>query len=226
VRNYLSRLVTLGAIVVPLAAAASVAAVHAQTPTTITMSPTAGREPGLAGTVTITPAGSNQVKVDIRITGLKPNDDRSAHIHSPGTDAAPCDTNGPVVYPLPDVKADGSGVGTSSGTITIDQAKGVPTAKWYVNVHVGAGAATGLGVICGAIAAPVVAAAAASPVAGGAAAPPPPAAGAAAPAAGATAPGALPRTGDTTPTAALLVSLALAGIVLAGTGLVVSRRRS
>ncbi len=220
----LSGLVVLASLALSLSAVV----VHAQQPTTITMTPTLTREAGLAGTVTITPAGPNQVTVAIRVTGLKPNDVRASHIHKPGTETTfgPCDTNGAVVYPLPDVKADASGVGTNSATVTFDPAKGIPTAGWYVNVHTGSGASTGLGVICGKIAASLgtaaAAGAAASPAAGAAA----PAA--AAPAAAAPAAAALPRTGTGGPAASngmLLAVLALVGIALGSTGLAISRRR-
>ncbi len=219
-------------VVASLALSLSAVAVHAQQPTTITMTPTLDRGAGLAGTVTVTPAGANQVTVAIRVTGLKPNDMRSSHIHSPGTDTAsgPCDTGGAVVYPLPDVKADASGVGTNSATVTFDAAKGIPTAGWYFNVHEGNGANTGKGVICGKITASLgtaAAGAAASPAAG-AAAPAAAAPAAAAPAAGAPAATTLPSTGTGGPVSSngmLLAVLALVGVALASTGMALSRRR-
>lgn len=197
---------------------------HAQQPLTITMTPTADRGTGLAGTVTVTPAGTNQVKVDIRITGLKPDDERSAHIHSPGTGTDVCDTGGPVVYPLTNVKADASGVGTSTTNVTFDPAKGIPTTGWYFNVHVGAGANTGLGVICGKGPASLTAAAGAAPAAAAS-----PAAGAAPAAAAPAARGALPATGNGGPASTngmLIAVLALAGIALGSMGFVLSRRSS
>jgi hypothetical protein len=149
---------------------------------------------------------------------------RASHIHSPGTatTTGSCDTGGPVVYPLPDVMTDASGVGTNSATVTFEPAKGIPTAGWYFNMHEGNGANTGAGVICGKIAASLgtAAPAAAAPAA---------AAGAAAAAAApvAAAPASLPRTGTGGPASdgMLLAVLALVGVALAGTGLALSRRR-
>ena len=206
-------LVTVGAALAVAGLAGNLLTAQAQANVTIQMAPTAGREPGLAGATTISPAGANQVKVDIRITGLKPNDERASHIHSPGTGAGPCDSGGPVVYPLTNVKADASGVGTSSTTITLDATKGIPTARWYVNVHEGAAPNVGNGVICGAITAALVSAAA-SPAAG--------AGGAAA----ANGPAGLPTTGDAVPMGTLFAALAGLGVVIAGAGVLVRRRRA
>lgn len=215
VRKELGKLLAIGGLAAALTAG-SLLAVQAQTATTIQMVPTG--DSTLTGTVTITPLGGNQVRIDETINGLKPNDDRATHIHSPGNGpvVANCDSNGPVVYPLNDVKADASGKGTSSTTITIDPSKGVPTAGWYVNVHQGAAPNVGSGVICGRITAPIVAgaAAAASPAAG------------AAGTGGAAAPGNLPNSGDSVPTAALLGALVLAGVVLTGAGVAMRRRRA
>jgi len=175
----------------------------------------AGTEPGLAGTVIITPLGPNQVKVDVRVTGLKPNDERIDHIHSPGpTATAPCDTGGPVVYPFTNVKADANGVGTSTTTVTFDPAKGIPGPGWYVNVHQGL---SGAGVICAKIPATLGSAAAAPAAAAPAAAAP-----------AAAVPAALPRTGTGGPAPSpvtLIVALVLAGFALGGAGLSIARPR-
>ncbi|SRR5579883_2146482 len=219
VRRQLGKLLAIGGVAVALAAG-SLLVVQAQTATTIPMVPTG--DTTLSGSVVITPQGGNQVKVDITVNGLKPNDDRASHIHSPGNGPvqANCDSNGPVVYPLNDVKADASGKGTSSTTITVDPSKGIPTAGWYVNVHQGAAPNVGSGVICARIAAPVVS--------GAAAAAPSPAAGGGAPAGtgGTAAPGNLPNSGDSVPTPILLGALVLAGVVLTGAGVALRRHRA
>jgi hypothetical protein len=213
VRRFLNRCFVLGTAVVALTA---VVVAHAQTPTTITM--VATTDPALSGTVVVTPAGPNQVMVVETVKGFKPNESRVTHIHSPGSAAGACDTGGPIVYPLTNITADANGNGTSTTTVTFDPAKGIPTAKWYFNVHAGTVAQPGAGVICGLITAPLAAApagAAATPAAGAAAAPP-----------AAAQPGGLPKTGGDTPTALMLGLLALAGLALTGTGMVVARSRS
>jgi len=215
VRRHLSRILALGSLVVPLAAAGGLLVARAQTPINITMMPTG--EPNLTGTSQITVMSPTQVKVDVTVNGLKPNDDRASHIHSPGSGTGACDTGGPVVYPLSDVKADASGKGTASTVITLDPAKGIPTKGWYVNVHQGAPPNVGNGVICGPIAAALTGGAATT----GAAATAAP--GAAAPAGG---PGNLPGSGDAVPTPMLLGALALAGVLLVGVGFAVGRRRA
>ncbi|MHB8575385.1 MAG: hypothetical protein ACYDCQ_08640 [Dehalococcoidia bacterium] len=216
-RRFLNRCLVLGTAVVALTA---IVVAHAQTPTTITM--VATTDPALSGTVVVTPAGPNQVKVVETVKGFKPNEARVTHIHSPGSGTGACDSGGPIVYPLTNITADASGTGTSTTTVTFDPAKGIPTAKWYFNVHAGTVAKPGAGVICGLITAPLAAAPAgatatraATPAAGAAAAPP-----------AAAQPGGLPKTGGQTPTALMLGLLALAGLALTGTGMVVARRRS
>jgi hypothetical protein len=215
VRRQLGKLLAIGGVAVALAVS-SLLVVQAQTATTIQMVPTT--DTTLTGTVVITPQGGNQVKIDVTVNGLKPNDDRASHIHSPGNGpvVANCDSNGPVVYPLNDVKADASGKGTASTTITVDPSKGIPTAGWYVNVHTGAAPNVGAGVICGRITAPIVASAGAAPS---------PAAGAAG-TGGTAAPGNLPNSGDSVPTATLLGALVLAGLVLTGAGVALRRHRA
>ncbi|HLZ71033.1 MAG TPA: CHRD domain-containing protein [Dehalococcoidia bacterium] len=215
VRRQLGKLLAIGTVAAMLVTG-GVLAVMAQTaPTTVPMVPTG--DSSLSGSVTFTPLGGNQVKVDVTVNGLKPNDDRADHIHSPGTGTpiAGCDSGGPVVYPFNDVKADASGKGTSSTTITIDPSKGIPTKGWYVNVHQGTAPNVGSGVICAPISTPLVA---------GAAAAPSPAAGAGT--GGTAAPGNLPNSGDSVPTATLLGALVLAGIVLTGAGVLLRRHRA
>jgi hypothetical protein len=205
-----------------IAALGGMITVRAQAPLTIQMTPTAGREPGLSGTTTITPVGTNQIRVDIRVTGLPPNQSRAAHIHSPGPNTSdPCDTGGPVVYPLTDVRSDGSGVGTSTTTVTLDSAKGIPTRGWYVNVHERSSAdGAGNGVICGLITTSLgTTAAGATPAAGGGV----PASGPGAQGGAATN---LPATGDNVPAAKLLLAIAATGAALMGAGLLVRSRRA
>ena len=121
----------------------------AQQPVTLPMQVTENRAPGAAGQVTMTPLGNNQVRVDIRITGLPAGEQRAAHIHTAA--GARCDNGAPVTYPLTNVSVDAGGVGTSSTTITLAADRPIQANNAYVNVHqgnVGAGAGAGVGVIC------------------------------------------------------------------------------
>ena len=119
---------------------------QAQQPLTVPMAVTENRAPGVAGQTTITPLGNNQIRVDARLTGLQPNAEHAFHIHSaPG---AVCDNNAPVTYPLTNVRADASGVGTSSTTVTLVADRPVNANNAYVNAHQGA-SPPGQGVICG-----------------------------------------------------------------------------
>jgi hypothetical protein len=121
-------------------------AARAQQPITITMAVTENREPGLMGMATITPMPDNQVRVDLRITGLPAGDAaRPAHIHT--AQGARCDTGAPVTYPLESVAVDAAGVGTSSTVVTLTADKPVSANNAYINVH--NPAQMGRGVICG-----------------------------------------------------------------------------
>jgi hypothetical protein len=206
------------------------AVARAQSAITVPMAPTLNREPGLTGQTVITPLGNNQFRVEITINGLKPNDDRAAHIHSPGSDTsdpAGCDTGGPVVYPLSDVKADASGKGTSVTTVTLDPSKGIPGPGWYVNVHQGAAPNVGPGVICGKIMTSLAGVGGAAPSQQVSAQKPAaqmPAA-AQAPAAPARA---LPATGTggaPTSQTGLIALLGLAALMLTGAGVALARKR-
>ena len=117
----------------------------AQQAVTLPMQVTENRAPGAAGQVTMTPLANNQVRVDIRITGLRPNATHAAHIH--GAPGARCDTNSPVIYPLTNVQSDGSGTGTSTTMLTLTADKPVQAGNSYVNVHE-AGGNPGAGIIC------------------------------------------------------------------------------
>jgi hypothetical protein len=114
--------------------------------------------------VTITPLGNDQVRVEIRVTGLQANNQHAAHIHT--AQDARCDNNAPITYPLTNVSVDGSGAGTSTTTVTLTADKPVQANNAYVNVH--QMATGGPGVICANVTASFVAGQAA---AGAAAAP-------------------------------------------------------
>lgn len=112
---------------------------------TFPMTVTENRAPGAAGQVTITPVGPGQIRVDIRVTGLQPNAEHAAHIHT--AQGARCDTGAPVTYPLTNVRVDASGVGTSSTVVQLTADKPVQANNAYVNVH-RAATPPGEGIIC------------------------------------------------------------------------------
>ena len=139
-----------------LAVAAGVA--RAQQPATLTFQVTENRAPGAAGRATIAPLPNNQIRVEIRLTGMPPNTQHAAHIHTaPG---ARCDTNAPITYPLADVAVDAAGVGTSTTTVTLAADRPVQAGNAYVNVHQ-AVTPPGPGVICADVTASFAASAAA-----------------------------------------------------------------
>lgn len=109
---------------------------------TVPMQVTENRVPGATGQVTMTPQGNNQLRVQIRITGLQANAEHAAHIHGGGQ----CDTNAAVTHPLNSVRVDASGVGTSDTTVTA-AADNPLRPQSYVNVHQG-NTPPGNGVIC------------------------------------------------------------------------------
>jgi hypothetical protein len=115
-------------------------------PITVPMSVTENREPGLTGLATLTPLGNGQYRVEIRMSGLPPNDTaRPAHIHTAA--GARCDTGAPVTYPLTSVTVDADGDGTSVTTITVTADRPVTANNAYLNVH--NPAQMGRGVFCG-----------------------------------------------------------------------------
>ncbi len=125
--------------------AAGTARAQQPQPATFPMSVTENRAPGATGQVTITPVGPGQIRVDIRVTGLQPNAEHAAHIHT--AQGARCDTGAPVTYPLTNVRVDAAGVGTSSTVVQLTADKPVQANNAYVNVHRAANP-PGEGIIC------------------------------------------------------------------------------
>jgi hypothetical protein len=102
-------------------------------PATLTFAVTENRAPGAAGTGTITPLPGDQIRVEVRLTGMPPDSEHSMHIHI--ADGARCDTNAPISYPLTNVRVDAAGVGTSTTTVMLRPDLPVPAGNAYVNVH-------------------------------------------------------------------------------------------
>ncbi|MFD9663106.1 CHRD domain-containing protein [Rhodococcus sp. NPDC059968] len=84
------------------------------------------------GTATLTyDSTQHTLGVEVKATGLQPDSGHAVHVHS-----GSCAAQGDVVYPVPDLQADGAGEATT--TTTIDNVGTPPPATgWYVNVHMG-----------------------------------------------------------------------------------------
>ena len=74
--------------------------------------------------------GSGSFTVTLRLTGLTANSSHMSHIHG-----GSCAATGDVVITLENIKANGTGAG--SATTTISHPYSVPSTGWYVNVHAG-----------------------------------------------------------------------------------------
>jgi hypothetical protein len=79
---------------------------------------------------------TKDLEVTVTMSGLAPNSRHPNHIHS-----GDCAANGPVLYPLTDLVANGDGNATSK-TIIHHVQNGIPASGWYVNVHEGPGLST------------------------------------------------------------------------------------
>jgi Cu/Zn superoxide dismutase len=97
-----------------------------------------------SGNATLTLSG-HTLTVELTLTGLEPNSQHMAHIHS-----GSCASQGPVVYNLTVVKADASGKSTT--TTVIQNVNAIPASGWYINVHYGTDLSTQTGfdpIACG-----------------------------------------------------------------------------
>lgn len=108
---------------------------QAQQPTPLDFNVTENRVPGADGTGTMTALPGNQLRVDVRLTGMPPNGEHAMHIHI--AEGARCDTNAPIVYPLNNVRVDAAGLGTSTTTVTVRPDQPIRAGHAYVNVHQG-----------------------------------------------------------------------------------------
>jgi CHRD domain len=76
---------------------------------------------------------THTLTVKLSLTGLAPNSTHPSHIH-----AGSCSTEGPVVYTLRNVVADGYGDGTATSTVP-RVTTGIPAKGWFIEVHNGPG---------------------------------------------------------------------------------------
>lgn len=85
-----------------------------------------------AGTVKLTYDGTqHSLQVVLHATGLPAGSAHAVHIHT-----GSCAAQGAVLYPLPDLQADGAGDGSLTATVD-NVATPPPATGWYVNVHMG-----------------------------------------------------------------------------------------
>ena len=99
---------------------------------------------GVSGDATIT-TGSGSFTLTVKLTGLAANSSHMSHIHQ-----GSCAATGDIVIVLQNVKADGTGAGRA--TTTVSRPYAVPSTGWYVNVHAGPDlttAANSEGIACG-----------------------------------------------------------------------------
>jgi hypothetical protein len=97
-----------------------------------TLAPEAG---STARGIAILGPGTTSDTVAIRVTGLAPNSVHPAHIHL----GADCTANGPIIFTLPDLHANASGVAWATTSITGTAIPGVGSGPYgyYLNVHLG-----------------------------------------------------------------------------------------
>ena len=90
----------------------------------------------VTGTAVMTlDAAAKTLTVKLSIDGLAPNTSHPSHVH-----LGSCESQGPVVLALQDVKADSSG--HADVTTTLPKVPSIEFGTWYVNVHQGPGLAT------------------------------------------------------------------------------------
>lgn len=95
-----------------------------------TFEPAPGVGNDVTGTATLSlNPTAHTLGVSLTVQGLDPNTEHPAHVHQ-----GSCQSQGPVIYPLPDLKADGSGAASVTFTFTGVTPTSIP-GNWYVNVH-------------------------------------------------------------------------------------------
>lgn len=94
---------------------------------TLQSAPESSQNENVSGVTHLSLSGRT-LKVQMEISGLQPNSQHAAHIHS-----GSCASQGPVLYPLETIKANAAGKATI--TTTIQNVTAIPATGWYVNVH-------------------------------------------------------------------------------------------
>jgi plastocyanin len=90
---------------------------------------------GPSGTAVLSLTGTS-LSVKITMTGLVPGA-HPAHIHNGqcGIASPPKGAANDILFPLPDVVADATGVASLTTTVTLPAPPAIPANTWYVNVH-------------------------------------------------------------------------------------------
>jgi hypothetical protein len=95
-----------------------------------TFQPAVGTGNDVTGTATLSLSPTaHTLGVSLTVQGLDPNTVHPAHVH-----LGSCQSQGPVLYPLPNLTADASGAASVTYTFTGVTATSIP-GDWYVNVH-------------------------------------------------------------------------------------------
>lgn len=103
--------------------------VGAASPMVLTQQLSSEHGSSVTGTTTVTTSDTS-FTIRLQVAGLRPSSTHPSHIH-----AGACGSNGPVVFPLEVLTADGTG--DAVATTVIRRAYKVPPRGWYVCVHQG-----------------------------------------------------------------------------------------
>ena len=109
----------------PVAAASPTPVTSSPIVLTTKLTPESGSK--VTGTATVTTAGAS-FTIRLDATGLRAATTHPAHIH-----AGTCGSNGPIVFPLENMVANGAGDAVAS--TWIHHPYQVPASGWYVEIH-------------------------------------------------------------------------------------------
>ncbi|HXY29601.1 MAG TPA: hypothetical protein VEI06_02740 [Gemmatimonadaceae bacterium] len=108
---------------------------------TATLKPGAGSK--ISGTASLEPAGDNQAKAEIKITGGTPNAEYPWHVHTGSCAKTGGVAGSPTNYPVMKVGKDGTGSASASMPFAAPD-----SGSYYVNVHKSS-SEMGVSVACG-----------------------------------------------------------------------------
>ena len=82
-----------------------------------------------SGMATLRAAGDQQLAVEVTMSGLAPNSEHVIHVHS-----GACEAEGPILYDLPNLRADAGGTAAASATLARPLSE-VANGRTYLTVH-------------------------------------------------------------------------------------------